>query len=284
MLRRTERGEADGRGETVGPAAAETLPQHVLPDLLAFVLGLAVAYFLKWETRDLVWSLWLGSLVLGYLTVLSTIGAGAYLGLCVLRQEGLSRRQRRVALVAGTAACVFFLTFFSFHFCGFHAGHSVFLGHFFPLEGLKSEGFIKAFMNPPLLWALVFRHLMVPYGLFLIPALIAERKVVFGPLLLAFEKAREARLASGALQEAAACQAQSLAKQPLGELMRRPYQNVIRMHLLIFFFGFCHMAKVSSFVVYAAVYFVYFFPWGAFRRSRKSARVRAGGAAGAGTD
>jgi hypothetical protein len=33
------------------------------------------------------------------------------------------------------------------------------------------------------------------------------------------------------------------------------------MHLLIFFFGFCHILKIESFLVYAVVYSVYFFPW-----------------------
>jgi hypothetical protein len=44
----------------------------------------------------------------------------------------------------------------------------------------------------------------------------------------------------------------------------RPYLNVIRMHLLIFFFALCHFLKVDSFMVYAVVYSVYFFPWKAF--------------------
>jgi hypothetical protein len=39
---------------------------RVFPDLLAFIMGLGVAWFLKWETTDLVWSLWLWSLALGY--------------------------------------------------------------------------------------------------------------------------------------------------------------------------------------------------------------------------
>jgi hypothetical protein len=44
-----------------------------------------------------------------------------------------------------------------------------------------------------------------------------------------------------------------------------PYKNVIRMHLLIFFFAFCHFLKVDSFPIYTVVYFVYFFPWGGIR-------------------
>ena len=46
-----------------------------------------------------------------------------------------------------------------------------------------------------------------------------------------------------------------------GDVMGRPYLNVIRMHLLIFFFAACHAMKVDTFVVYAIVSLVYFFPW-----------------------
>jgi len=43
--------------------------------------------------------------------------------------------------------------------------------------------------------------------------------------------------------------------------MMGPYKNVIRLHLLIFFFAFASFAKMENFLVYAVVYAVYFFPW-----------------------
>ena len=43
------------------------------------------------------------------------------------------------------------------------------------------------------------------------------------------------------------------------------------MHILIFFFAFCHILKVESFLVYAVVYFVYFFPWKAFKEAAQRA-------------
>jgi hypothetical protein len=43
--------------------------------------------------------------------------------------------------------------------------------------------------------------------------------------------------------------------------MMIPYKNVIRLHLLIFFFAGAHFVKLDSFLVYAVVYAVYFFPW-----------------------
>jgi len=45
-------------------------------DALAFAIGLGLAWFLRWETTDLVWSLWLSSLVVGYATIVWTITSG----------------------------------------------------------------------------------------------------------------------------------------------------------------------------------------------------------------
>jgi hypothetical protein len=49
--------------------------------------------------------------------------------------------------------------------------------------------------------------------------------------------------------------------------MMAPYKNVVRMHLLIFFFAFAHFARLDNFGVYAVVYAVYFFPWRLLQRT-----------------
>lgn len=45
-----------------------------------------------------------------------------------------------------------------------------------------------------------------------------------------------------------------------------PYKNVIRLHLLIFFFAFAHFARLDNFLAYAVVSAVYFFPWRLLKR------------------
>ena len=235
--------------------------KRIAPDILAFGIGLSTAYCLKWKTTDLVWSLWLCSLVLGYLTLLSAIGGGGYIGLHAIRQKKIKKTQRVPAILIGTAAGLFFLGFFSLHFCGFHAGHSVFLRQFFPVEGMPRDGFGEAFMNPPRLWVLVFRHLMKPYGLFLIPTIIAERQQVFLPLINAVKAVRTGMTANALVASGMNGSKPDKDRNPLGDAMARPYINVVRMHLLIFFFAFCHAVKVDTFLIYAVVYSVYFFPW-----------------------
>lgn len=234
---------------------------RVFPDVLAFGMGLGIAWFLKWETADLVWSLWLCSLTLGYLTLLSAIGAGGYIGLNVILHKDFKKEHRLKVVLIGILVGLFFLGFFSLHFGGFHAGHSVFLRQFFPIEGMPRDGFGQAFMNPPLLWALTFQYLMMPYGLFLIPAIIAERKHVFTPMIKAVKAVRTGTAPKELRFKKMEGEPGKAGSNPLGDAMGRPYINVVRMHLLIFFFAFCHFLKVDSFLVYAVVYSVYFFPW-----------------------
>lgn len=248
---------------TFGTRIASTAWRRAVPDLCAFALGLAVAWFLGWTTCDLVWSLWLSSLVLGYLTILSTIAGGLWVGLGVLRQPDFPAERRRLACLIGGGAALFMLGFFSLHFCGFHAGHATFLSFFFPLPNLPGTVFMRAFMNPFALWAAVFRHLLAPYGLFLIPAIIAEREHLLKPSRWAQSNASEIRSLLGGKVD----RPSDAFKDPF----KRPYANVVRMHLLIFFFAACHFLRVESFAVYAVVYFVYFFPWRLLKRLEPAA-------------
>ena len=233
----------------------------VWPDLLAFALGLAIAWRFNWKTSDLVWSLWLGSLILGYLTLLATIAAGIVIGIFVISRPAFPVKYRLPALLAGLAAALFLLGFFSLHFGAFHSIHAGFVSVFFPLTDLKPEVFFDCFLNPVRLLAMAFRHVAPLYGAFLVPAILAERAHVFSAVGLALQVLRENQAGIPGTGWFAPGSARQLA---LRDPFIRPYLNVIRMHLLIFFFGACHILRIESFAVFAAVYAVYFFPWGAF--------------------
>ena len=187
------------------------------PDALAFVVGLAIAWFGGWQTGDLIWSLWLSSLVIGYAMIVWTI---------------FSRAWGRVGEMLGG---VFLLAFFTVHFGLFHFVHSMFLNEFFPLDGVRGGG-----GEEPDYFEVIAR-----YGIWLPVAFFAERAAFKRPPPRVEDtrsvKARKARVG--------------------GAEMMRPYVNVVRLHLLIFFFAAAHALKWENFVVYALVYAVYFFPW-----------------------
>jgi len=206
-----------------------------------------MAWFLEWETTDLVWSLWLSSLVVGYATIV-------WIATRPLREFAVNAAGDPMPgtlvpklMVGGfyLLGALFTLAFFTVHFGMFHFVHSVFLNSFFPVMGGKMS------------WPEPDTYLVVleRFWIFLPVAFIAERA--------AFADSTQEK-DDGSVTAAAIARrkARNAAKGGgMGDGMMAPYKNVVRMHLLIFFFAGAAFAKLDNFVVYAVVYAVYFFPW-----------------------
>jgi hypothetical protein len=222
------------------------------PDALAFGLGLGVARMAGWTTTDLVWSLWLSSLVVGYATIVWTIvRPGIDLAFAASRDREFTEqvlREHKGAAIAGASVLLlgglFMLAFFTIHFGGFHYVHSQFLYTFFPLDAGEPGRVGMAGMAE---YVDVARR----YWLFLPSAFLAERAGFL----------RQPEVKDDLSVTATAIAARKAANAKRGSRMMAPYRNVVRMHGLIFFFAFAHFARLDSFLVYAVVYGVYFFPW-----------------------
>lgn len=238
----------------------------ILPDVAAFTVGLLVARLLGWNTTDLVWSLWLSSLVLGYLSILSVIGKGFYIASAIVFSDRFPAQYRAKTILIGTCFGLFLLAFFSLHFCGFHAVHAGFLSHFFPLDGAARQFFSSVSFNPIRLLGGATHYLMPKYGFFLVPVIISERRILFGTLS-ALLRAPQQWGSDQALAQVLRASGTSA-----NAMFTRPYVNVVRMHLLIFFFAICHALRIDSFAVYVVVYAVYFFPWCIFRKDGAAPR------------
>jgi hypothetical protein len=230
------------------------------PDALAFAVGLVMAWRGRWTATDLVWSLWLSSLVVGYATIVWTvlrpvvqIAGGAWRQGVLMVQTSAQTTLRSAAvgvpfLVLGG---LFLLTFFAIHFGFFHYVHSQFLGMFFPID-TGTGG--RSGMVGMATYVEVARR----YWWFLPAAFLAER----GAFLTDSRPADRDRSVP-----AAALVARGVYNpNRMSGGMMAPYRNVVRMHILIFFFAFAHVAGLDSFAVYAVVYAVYFFPWRLLRR------------------
>ena len=131
---------------------------------------------------------------------------------------------------------LFLLAFFTVHFGMFHLVHSVFLNLFFPVFDTPSRGFPTISL---------YLHVLGAYWPFVLVAAVAERG--------GFRRAPSLLASLGASGEPAT-------KKP-GDAFMAPYRNVMRMHVLIFFFAFASFARLENFFVYTVIYAVYFFPW-----------------------
>ncbi len=92
----------------------------LLISLLYFAYALWLAWYQGWQARDIVWSMWVASLVGGYLYILLSIVISCFSSLG--RQAGL-----------GIGRALFLLLFFTVHFGGFHWIHGQITQDFFPL-------------------------------------------------------------------------------------------------------------------------------------------------------
>jgi hypothetical protein len=224
------------------------------PDLIAFVGWLAIARWGRWQAGDLVWSLWLSSLVVGYAMILwmmfrpvaDIIGGMAGDRSISLSLAGTNPAQ--LALVGSVAVFgwLFMLAFFTVHFGGFHYVHSQFLETFFPVD-MGYAGHAHPTQTA------IYKEVVRRYWIILPSAFLSHRA--------AFMRRRPApELHPSVTADAIAARKLANGLQSAG-MMTEPYVNVIRMHLLIFFFAFAHFAKLENFAVFAVVYAVYFFPW-----------------------
>ena len=223
------------------------------PDALAFAVGLAVAWWTRWNAGDLVWSLWLSSFVVGYSTIVWMIGQPVVeLTRASWKERALVDSNPRMLMAFWSILLIgalFFLAFFTVHFGGFHYVQSQFLITFFPLDpGDGGRHALNAGMS-------TYVEVARRYWPFLPSAFLAHRAAFLRkPLSLG----RDMSLTSLA------------SSNKLGDLFSEPYRNVLRMHVLIFFFFFAHFAKLENFAVYAVVYAAYFFPWRLLRSGRIS--------------
>ena len=215
------------------------------PDAVAFVAVLAVARWANWNAGDLVWSLWLSSLVVGYSTIVWMIGQPT---VEIVRASwkdralvGSNLRPLMVLWALVLTGALFVLAFFTVHFGGFHYGHSQILIAFFPIG---TAHVMDAGMS-------TYVEIARRYWPALPSAFLAHRSAFLRkPLSLD----RDLSVASFTRDN------------KIRDWMTEPYRNVMRMHFLIFFFFFAHFAKLENFLVFAVVYAVYYFPWRLLRR------------------
>ena len=124
----------------LAPAAgnARTAWLSAWPDALAFAIGLGASWWAGWSAGDLVWSLWLSSLVVGYAMIVWIIGQPAVaIGTAVWKSRNDPSTTPKTVAIFGAIVLVvatFMLGFFTVHFGGFHYVHSQFLHHFFPID------------------------------------------------------------------------------------------------------------------------------------------------------
>jgi len=216
-----------------------------LIDLALFLCTMICAWLFQWQSKDLVWSLWTSSLVVGYITLIFgplINGVQAFSWRSFFKDVSDPNFRNRIKIfppskktmiVLGILAIfvVFYVAFFTVHFGMFHYVHGLFLQSFFPLS---------THPYPKSGWKL--------------PTFAIQMATEYWPFVLASAVSQFTRIDS---KRAEPNKQSSLAA---------PYISVIRMHLLIFVFAGLQVINANNFVVYSIVLLFYFLPWRIFQK------------------
>lgn len=202
-------------------------------DFLTFVALIAIDYSLSWTTSDLVWSFWLSSITVGYLVIVtSALKIPLSLNALLSHKDAVQTQNitKKQVLIGSVFISIFLIGFFSVHFLGFHIGHSSFLKSAFPLEGFsaRSSGLID------LNYLLALFKVLIPlYWPMVLVSLFNKRE-----LLLPARPEKDM---------------QKLFKSfGLG-----PYQNVIKIHFLIFILFGLKEAGIDKMITHLVVLLIF---------------------------
>src|SRR4029077_20805884 len=169
-------------------------------DLLLFAAGAAMAWFGRWQAGDLVWGLWLSSLVVGYGLLLTGIltpilradPSGWGMGQDGPPDRGqrapspaLSPGRRWIVRLFELPVALFLVVFFTLHFGLFHLIHGVFLSFFFPPGNHPPTGDLRVLAQD-------LRQVVITRWPFLVLSIVSARDA-FAQAAAAFPPMRSSR-------------------------------------------------------------------------------------------
>jgi tetratricopeptide (TPR) repeat protein len=214
---------------------------QLLISLVSFVFIFLIALLNRWEVADMVWSLWITSLMLGYGYLLSGITSNAILNGINIQDSLLARIfpssiSSALSIAGLIFGALFQVLFFSIHFGLFHFVHSIFLNDFFPLIDRSFEqpiDFIRFItISLTLYWPVILFSFFATLRRFQRIFLLAEK-----------------------------------------DFMKRPYINVIKIHISIFLFAGISAIGFPDWIL-LLIFVIYFFPFSATIEYIKSHRKK----------
>jgi len=198
--------------------------------LLSFFIIFILARIENWTAGNMVWSLWITSLITGYCYLFAGIVSNT-LGSEILSEDSLINRLFQGSVHSGIKygllilGILFQLVFFSVHFGLFHFVHSIFLSQFFPILDRSFERFSD-------------------FLFFVSTSLKAYWPVILFTLFASIRKF------------------QRILSQNEPNYAKRAYVNVIKIHISIFLFAGLSITGINEWIL-SLIFIIYFFPFSA---------------------
>ncbi len=140
--------------------------------LIYFTFTVAVAYLMDWQATDLIWGLWLSSLLVGGFQITVSIAK---------QSKPYFKKNIALGIISLIFLYPFMGGFFAVHFGLFHLIHAMFLNAIFPLPEASGLGFNeKGPVLSPLLVLGAIKGLFITYWPFVLATLASRWKNFFG--------------------------------------------------------------------------------------------------------
>lgn len=226
-------------------------------ELILFSFSLAVAYFMGWNNTDLIWSFWITSLVVGYITIFrTTVTPLRLLTKLILNPEDAKKFREMpittklkivIFVLIFIPISLFYIVFLSFHFCIFHVLLAYWLQELMPHSGITAvlEGASNGAFNISLQ---IVRILLISYWAIVIQKLIFDYR----------------NYSEKVSDEGTDAQPQFFSFDDL----KRPYLQVVRIIALMVLLFLLNAIAVNQYLIYVVIYSLFFFPIPAFGKHK----------------
>lgn len=233
--------------------------KRYLNELFLFFFSIGAAYFISWNNTDLLWSFWITSLVVGYVSIFRTSIAPLRLLTTFNLTPGdiknfweLPTNKKLLSIIfvlVFVAYSLFIVLFLSFHFLIFHLFLAYFLQITFPHPAL-TDIFAKPDGGQFYTSIQVIKTLLTSYWIIVLEKLIFDYKT----------KRESSSNQAAHLQHSFINEAFSF------EGIKRPYVQVARIHITIFLLFALSAVETNQYLIYVMIFSLFFFPMSIIRK------------------
>lgn len=218
-------------------------------ELVLFFFALAAAYFIGWNNTDLIWSFWITSLVVGYVTIFRTSVAPLSMltKLILSPEDGKKFRELPATTKLKIAIFVlffipislFYVVFLSFHFCIFHILIAYWLQVLMPHSGI-ADILADANSGEFYISIQIIKTLLMSYWIIVLQKLIFDYRTYWK---------------SGS-NKVSPVQQNFFSFEGL----KRPYIQVVRIIALMVLLFWLNSIEANQYLIYVVIYSLFFFP------------------------
>lgn len=224
-------------------------------ELFLFSFSLAAAYFIGWSNTDLIWSLWITSLVVGYVTIFRTTVAPLSMLTKLIQSPEDGKKFRELPVTTKLKIVIFvlffipislfYVVFLSFHFCIFHILIAYWLQVIMPHAGITNI-LVDANGGGFYISIQIIKTLLLSYWIIVLQKLIFDYRTYWK---------------SGS-NKASPVEQNFFSFKGL----TRPYVQVVRIITLMVLLFWLNSIKANQYMVYVVIFSLFFFPIPSFKK------------------